>query len=229
VLALALSLRKVDRRIVITFSIFAVITLALYPVITRYREIRALTKGGLSADVLQQAVSSATEESGWVGVAGFQVVQRFMGVDILLFLTEPSSRLSPGQYLSTTERWGSLSKYFTHAIMGVPETAIFSEAASLVGWFLMFAGMTGVVLLFPLFLTVLWYTWRKLCAAPLLVRTAAQVHFLLTWIILSSEGTFETMTLQIIAVIASIAGVEFYLRRFAQATPVPATIETGAV
>jgi hypothetical protein len=229
VLIVALVSQKIDRRVIIGFAATFGVVLLLYPIITAYRHLNMLTGGGASLAMLLDAVGTTSGEGSWVGLTAFQMLQRFVGVDMLLFLTEPQTWPGFDGYSAAVARWGTLGKYITHEVMAVPETLVHSEAPSLIGWFLMFGGMAGVLLLFPLFLSLLWYAWLRLWQSNLLVKPVAQVQLLILWLTISSEGTLDGVALHVFAIIASLVLAEMWLRSARRADALPAPRLTEAV
>jgi hypothetical protein len=211
-LMFALASQKLSRRTILVFVGLGALSIVLYPVITAYRYLNALTGGRATMGLLQDAVTSATQDGSWLSLAIFQVLQRFMGVDILLFITDPTTWIGLGNVAAARAAWGSVADYLTHFVMGVPETTIFSEAPSLVGWFLIVGGLPGILLLFPTFLITIWSLWVRLWDSNLLIKPVAQVQMLVLWLTLSSEGTLDSMTLHVSAIVASLIAVEFWLR-----------------
>lgn len=204
---------RLEKSAVRIFGALFALALALYPVITQYRVLRRQTEGGtqMFADALERATTDSTfGDLVLSGLASF--LTRFMGVDSLLYLTTSEHRMGMDGVLALNASGITLGGYFTHVVVGIPETWVHSEAPSLLGWFLMVGGWWGVTAGLALYLLAGWWIWQQIWRSQLLIKPVLQVQFLLYWLLLSSEGTLDYTIGQLPLVLVVAALLEVLLR-----------------
>jgi hypothetical protein len=205
---------RIDPRAVRYFLVLFIIALFLFPIITQYRNLRIMEEA-VGFDVLAQAFSHALENTSLADSLLFgtaAVLLRFIGIDSVLFLTNEQTWLGFRGFLSYHASEGAMSHYFTHAVVGLPEGIVHSDAPSLLGWFLITGGMWGLTLGFAVYLTFGWLIWMWIWNSNLLIKPLAQVQFLLFWLLLSSEGTLDGLNLWLMALLASLVAAEMFMR-----------------
>jgi hypothetical protein len=206
--------QRIEPRMVRLFAAFFLLTLILFPVITQYRSLR-IEEAGVGLDVFMRAFSLAIEnaEAADIALSGaIAVLMRFVGVDSMVFLTEPQEWLGLQGVLEYISSSGTVTHYFTHTVVGIPLDQVHADAPSLMGWFLIVGGWWGITLYFVAYLLLAWMIWSWICRSDLLTKPLVQVQFLLFWFTMSSEGTLDGTALVLSATIISLVVCELFVR-----------------
>jgi hypothetical protein len=234
--ALLLVSGKVLRRSALSILLVGVlITSMLAPVITEYRNYRALSPEASIAEALiggVQSESVAEVSFTELFTSGFRfVAMRVVGMEMLLVYMGYHVMPLGDSALAVMQSPRGFAGYVTMDLLGVPEYVSTSAAVSLVGWFYLVGGTISVVVGILGYLVLVWALWSGLRRLRLRILPVAQA-ILLVWVYtVTSEGTLDAQFLPLMATLASIVVCEWLVRWFEHSRKVTRhlpTLESGS-
>jgi len=194
-----------------------VLTVLMWPVITAYRWVRI---EGASIDqglILFQKVYGDYGNAINIDVLSStvaNVVSRITGGMVLLAAVSHGLALGTGSGMSLEEVWEvGPTNYFTHNVLGYPDTSFTTASPSLVGWFYLVGGDVAVIIGIGLLTSGVFVLWRWMSKLKIVSLPVAQVLFLDEILQVFTggalEGVFGRVVAKVIALCLCEAAVRF--------------------